>query len=303
MYICTIIYKDIWNYLINYIWWYMWSFGLRASGVQARRGTGEPDMLALWCRRSLQSKMLLKQGQGSPAANVFDTALMQKVDVPQTFQTPDLSSACHKEAFQGWKRGWECWEGWCCISTFTLIDLFKQPIWIQAQEAQEANPEGDVAERPKPKRLRKAGLLQLGCFAHVKLDQFYSKKTTSTTFTTLSLRKFTSSFNIHLIHLKVQPAFAWWSPFLVRPRRSRPRLPEPRPLLRRRRPRKGRQSDKGPEMAMWSCWLICKLYLRIITFYSSNWCGTDTLESGGWRREIWLTSYQMDVMGSYHMFY
>ena len=82
----------------------LWSFGLPASGVQARRGTGEPDMLAL-CRRSLQSKMLLKQGQGSPAANV---------DVPQTFQTfrapvTRKRSKAEKEAENVEKAGVAAW--------------------------------------------------------------------------------------------------------------------------------------------------------------------------------------------------
>lgn len=61
-------------------------------------------MLALWCRRSLQSKMLPKQGQGSP----------QKVDVPQTFQTFQAPvtrkrSKAEKEAENVEKAGVAAW--------------------------------------------------------------------------------------------------------------------------------------------------------------------------------------------------
>lgn len=97
-----------------------------------------------------------------------------------------------------------------------------------------------MAEQPKPKRSRKAGSLQLGCFAHMKLDQFDLKKPLLAPplppYHCVNLHDHWTSTQYQIvIYLEVQP------PFLVRPRRSRPRLRERRPPTQRQRPRKLRR--------------------------------------------------------------
>ena len=137
-------------------------------------------------------------GAGDPCNPRCSQSKAKALCKTSTFPKPSRPFKRHEEAFQGRKGGWECWEGWCCslveFQPFTLVDLCKQPIGSRHRRHRKQRKQ--ILSRMS---LSSQSQSVAGRQDHFNWDVctgetgsiLLEETTSSTTFTTVSLRKFT----------------------------------------------------------------------------------------------------------------